>query len=250
MKIEAIHVLICFLIFLQIGCGGSGSLQKAIDDDDAKAVKAVAKWDRSCLSSFSFAGDTPLMEAMEKGSKNAFVALLENGADPNRIGYRGKNLMTSAAGKHDIFWLKKALEYGGDPNLDNHGHSVRRRTPLIASAQDELIDAVKLLAEGYNADLNYVTDSEDAITHAVASSNFRVVLYLLNSGADFRRKTGRYSSFAGAIRLKTPELFLQDQKRQDFQAVIDWLRDRGVEWNKPVKDGDAWVYSEAIEQKN
>lgn len=234
--------VICVLLSAYTGCGAKMSLYEAIRNDDAESIEKIAKVSKSSFSSFSITNDSPLIYAMEQDSKNAFLALLESGADPNRVGSNGRNLMTFAASKQDIFWLKKALEHGGNPNLDNEATPQRRCTPLIAAARDDRIDALKLLIDDYKADVNYITDVEDALFRATSSTNFRAVLYLLRSGSDFRRKTGRYCSFADKVRQTKPEDFLQEQKQKDFQAVIDWLRDQGVEWNKPHQDGDAWVY--------
>jgi Ankyrin repeats (3 copies) len=234
--------VVCLLLLAHVGCVSKMSLYEAIRNDDADAIEKISKVSKSTLSNFSLTGDSPLMYAMEQDSKNAFLTLLKCGADPNRVGANGRNLMTFSAAKQDIFWLKKALLYGGDPNLDNQASPQRRCTPLIAAARDDRIDNLKLLIEDYKADINYITDVEDALFRATSSVNFRAVLYLLQSGCDFRRKTGRYTSFADKIRLTKPEDFLQEQKQKDFQAVIDWLHDQGIEWNKPRQDGDTWVY--------
>jgi hypothetical protein len=215
---------------------------EAIRNDDAEEINRIAKVDKSCLSNFSITYDSPLMYAMKQDSKNAFVALLKNGADPNRLGANGRNLMTYAAEQKDIFWLKKALELGGDPNLDNNASPQRRCTPLIIAARDDRMESLKLLVEDYKADIDYIAGSDDALTCAASKLEFKAVLYLLGSGADFRRKTGLYTSFAGVIRQKSPEDFLQDRDKIGIQKLIDWLHERGVEWNNPRKDGEAWVY--------
>ena len=158
--------------------------------------------------------------------------------------------MTYSAGRKDVFWLRKALENGGDPNLDNHASINRRNTPLMEAAQDDCLEGLKLLVENYHADINYIVVCDDALVRAAESGGSLAVLYLLKSGADFRRKTGKYRSFANTIMRKKVEGFLLEKDQKNFQAVIDWLRAQGVEWNKPQKDGEIWVYSEAIEQKN
>jgi uncharacterized protein len=240
----------CISLLLVPGCSSTMSLYEAIRNDDADAVKEIAKSSKSSLSSFSFSGDSPLLYAMEQGSKNAYVALLEGGADPNRIGPRGANLMTYSAGNSDVFWLKKALENGGDPNLDNKGSVGRRSTPMIAAAREDRIECLKLLVDDFHADIDYIPDFEDALGRAAGSNSFQSVLFLLKSGANYRRKTGKYCSFAESIKNKSVKGFLLEKDQKNFQAVIDWLRVRGVEWDKPQKDGEIWVYSESSEQKN
>ncbi len=229
---------------LVIGCGSEMSLYEAVQQDDAEAVRRIAKSNASRLNSFTVFGSSPLLYALEQGSNNAYLALLESGADPNRIGPRGANLMTYAAANPDVFWLRHALEHGGNPNLDNMASPERRCIPLIASASDECIECLKLLIDGYKADIHYVVTGDDALVHAAASNDFVAVLFLLESGADFRRKTGQYRSFANTIMRKRVDDFLLEKDRKGFQAVIDWLRDQGVEWDKPVRDGEIWSYSQ------
>jgi ankyrin repeat protein len=228
---------------LVIGCGSEMSLYEAVQQDDAEAVRRIAKSHPSSLDSFTVFGSSPLLYAFEQGSKNAYLALLENGADPNRIGPRGANLMTYVAANPDVFWLRHALKHGGNPNLDNMASPERRCIPVIASASDDCIECLKLLIEDYNADIHYIVTGDDALVHAAASNDFVAVLFLLQSGADFRRKTGQYRSFANTIMQKKVSDFLLEKDQKGFQAVIDWLRSQGVEWDKPVRDGEIWSYS-------
>jgi hypothetical protein len=240
---KSIQLAFIICLFAVSGCGSNMSLYEAINDDDAEAVKKIAKSDRSSLNTFTLMGSSPLLYAMEIGSKNAYLALLESGADPNKIGPSGENIMTYSASKSDVFWLKHALEHGGDPNLDNQAASVRRSTPLFAASRNDCMDGLKLLIEKCNADIHYIVVCDDALVHSAASNDFLAVLYLLKSGADFRRKTGTYRSFANTIMKKKAGDFLLEEDRKNFQAVIDWLRDQGVEWDKPVRDGEIWSYS-------
>jgi hypothetical protein len=234
-------VAILLLMAIYPGCGTSVRLYDAIEKGDVGAIKAIAKRDKSVLSKFPLSGDSPLIYAIDQGQKASYVALLENGADPNTIGPKGRNAMSFSARKQNSFWLEKALLHGGNPNLDNKATPTHRCTALISASEDTFLESVKLLVT-HQADINYITVSEDALKRAADSNNFRVVLFLLQSGADYRRKVGRYSSFAGSIRQKTVSMFLQENDQRDFKAVIDWLHDHGVEWDKPHKDGDAWVY--------
>jgi ankyrin repeat protein len=213
----------CFLY----GCSSRMSLYSAIQQDDAEAVKRIAEWDPSCLSVFSVMGSSPLLYAMEQDSKNAYLALLEGGADPNKIGPRGENLMTYSASRSDVFWLKHAIEHGGDPNLDNKASSVRRCTPLFAASRDDCIDGLKLLIEKYHANIHYIVDCDDALVHAAESNDFLAVLYLLESGADFRRKTGQYRSFANTIMQKKVSDFLLEK---DQNSVLAQRELRIVRW--------------------
>jgi ankyrin repeat protein len=232
-------IAICSLLTLLTGCGSTMSLYDAIREGD---TVAIARYSKENLSAFSITNKTPLIYAMEQGKKESFLALLKSDADPNRIGSHGRNLMMLAAIEKDLYWLHTALQHGGDPNLDNHASPQRRCTPLIIAARDEHIGALKLLIEGHNADVNYVMGYDDALITAAGRSQYRAVLYFLKSGADFRRKTSPVHSFAENMRHKTTQGLLQKQDQDDLQAVIDWLAERGVAWNNPKQDGDAWVY--------
>jgi ankyrin repeat protein len=240
---KTVQFVFLLFLFAVSGCSSRMSLYQAIQEDDAEAVQRIAEWDRSSLSLFSSMGSSPLLYAMEQDSRNAYLALLEGGADPNKIGPRGANLMTHSARCPDVFWLKKALEHGGDPNLDNHAATARRTTPLLQAARDECLEGLKLLVDEYHANIDCVPDFRDALVHAAGTNDFQAVLFLLKSGANYRRKTGTYTSFANEIKHKRIEGFLIEKDRKNFQAVIDWLRGQGVEWDKPVPDGEIWSYS-------
>lgn len=243
MRCNSLTCFFCISILLVTGCSSTMSLYEAIRNDDANAIEKIAKFNKSILSAFSFNGNSPLLYAMEQGSKNAYLALLEGGANPNEIGPRGANLMTFSAGKPDVFWLKKALEHGGDPNLDNQAPIDYRSTPLMEAANDHCLEGLKLLIDVYRADIDYVVVCDDALVKSSSSNNFQAVLLLLEAGANFRRKTGEYRSFANAIMRKKVQGFLLEKDQRHFQAVIDWLHGQGVEWDKPQADGEIWSYS-------
>ncbi len=134
------------------------------------------------------------------------------------------------------------MKHGGDPDLDNHASPQRRCTTLICASKDECLENVKLLVNEYHADVKYVCGPSDAIVEAARSNDFKVVLILLESGADFKRKTDKFYSLAFKICRKTPETFLIENERDNFKEVIAWLKDHGVQWDMPIEDDIKMVH--------
>jgi ankyrin repeat protein len=211
----------------------------AIEDDDSVRIDKIAKGNKEQLSKFPFRGDSPLLTAMHGSKKNAFEALLKNGADPNRIGPNHQCLMLAAAKANDPYWLTEALRYGGNPNIDNMASASRRGTPLTVAVGNNKLENVKLLVQS-GADVNLVCNIEDALSRAMQSNSFDVVMFLLENQADFRRKTARYSSFAMWIRGKNADLFLQEEDKNGINRVWKWLNEHGATEENIIDDGEGW----------
>jgi ankyrin repeat protein len=225
---------------LLAGCSPIFSgLDIAIEDDDTVGIEQIAKGDKELLSSFPVRGDSPLLKAMHGSKKKAFVALLKNGANPNRIGPNHQCLLLDAAMANDSYWLTEALKYGGDPNIDNMASPQKRGTPLTVAAAKDRLENTRLLVES-GADINQICDSKDALICAMQSNSFGVVMFLLENHADFRRKIGRYSSFAMWVKGKKPDLYLREEDNKGINRVWKWLNEHGATVENIKFDGDCW----------
>lgn len=80
------HVSLFILILCVYRCGFAWSLDifEAVSSDSAQAIQdVVAKGPSSLLNKKGPGGQTPLMNAVLSGKKNAVEALLQAGADVN-----------------------------------------------------------------------------------------------------------------------------------------------------------------------
>jgi ankyrin repeat protein len=211
----------------------------AIEDDDSVGIEMIAKGNKEQLSVFPFRGDSPLLTAMHRSKKNAFEALLKNGADPNRLGPNHQCLMLAAAKANDSYWLAEALKYGGDPNIDNKASAQRRGTPLTVAAVNNKLESVKLLVQA-GADINLVCNEEDALICAMQTNSFEVVLFLLENHADFRRRIGKHNSFALWIRGKSADEFLKQESKDGINRIWKWLNEHGATIENIIDDVEGW----------
>lgn len=240
--------------FQKTQCAGV-TVDQAYRDSTATAlVRAAVKGKTSEVERLVKAGADP--NYLEEGSvpmliwtlcaqnKKGYEALLKMGADPNLGGTgegfagtgfignaymrrsrslieKGWSATVLAAAIEDPFYLRLALQYGGDVNAIK-GDSPSHR-PLLQAAHEGLFDNVKiLLAAG--ADINTHDNQYDYYTapiQAIASfGRFDIVAYLLEQGYNHNLEDLRsYSSYRAT-----------NQEMKPYrEKVIQMLKDRGVE---------------------
>jgi len=166
--------------------------------------------------------------------RDGFRRLLERGADPNKIWddgvYYQRSLMHLAAGRSDrigVEYLKMCLEIGkGDPNLV---------TPdKIASVISQAVDQGKeeAFAMLYKAGAKLIP--EDVIRGAASSSNYKLVLYLLENnmykmgtheGADRIIKNGINLDLYSGTLARDPSVAPQYMW---FWRCVSWLEKHGL----------------------
>ncbi|MCA9280390.1 MAG: ankyrin repeat domain-containing protein, partial [Phycisphaerales bacterium] len=111
-------------------------------------------------------GYTPLVYVFfERGSKEGFEYLLEQGADSNILYDSGKAMIHLAASHaRDSDWLRLCLEHDGDPNLRSgigNFDIALGQTPLYDAVLSENLENMELLVE-YGADVNVVNNVIEA----------------------------------------------------------------------------------------
>jgi ankyrin repeat protein len=175
---------------------------------------------------------TPLLRAFQDEKFYAYRTLLELGANPNVIADNGDALMVYAACTRDSKWLREALEHGGNPNLFNANAPPRHRgTPLISAIQAHCTECASMLIKA-GADVNYLPDGEPSretpLVAALWTNNYAIILELLNANADYRSKQGSVE-FLDLLRKRLSIQFRRKERVEERDAVLDWLRERGVE---------------------
>jgi len=165
--------------------------------------------------------------------RDGFRRLLERGADPNKIWYNGetqRSLMHLAADRSDrigVEYLKMCLEIGkGDPNL--------LPPNKISTVLGRAVDPGKEEAFAMLCKAGAKIVPEDIIRSAAVSSNFRLVLYILENnmynmgtheGADkVIKSTIRGHLYSGTL-ARDPSVAPQYMW---FWRCVSWLEKHGL----------------------
>ncbi|SFH62474.1 ankyrin repeat domain-containing protein [Planctomicrobium piriforme] len=227
-------VITMALLFLAMSCSGRAggvSIWNAVAENDPEKVTqyANAGGDVNIRGS---SGTYPLLEALKHEKRKAYARLLELGADPNIVVENGKCVMHFAACTKDSFWLRLALDHGGNPNLINEGARPPFKGPPLAAALgvDDTAENVKLLVE-HGADINLPDGlGRSPLDDAMLSNEFESILYLLDCGADFKREVpgDRSSSFLVIMKERRVDVYRLPEYQQKLLSVRKWLEDHDV----------------------
>ena len=219
-------------------------------------------------------GETLLMIAVWTNKLRSVKALLQLGANPNEpndtLRNFGRNavLFASESKIPSPEILQLLLDYGGNPNSiecgkqkDNLGNWIPARDFALNAAVFTGFEKVKILVEA-GADVNLQTEFTvpGAMHAAIIYSRMDVLLYLLEHGADYRRKFERidwgnpeHRSFYVDIlyELRFCIYPLDSKEYKDKLKVIDFLRKRGLNyWKSPLPDNAIAVIKRDIRPKD
>jgi ankyrin repeat protein len=183
---------------------------------------------------------TPLQYALEQRKKYAFKALLESGANPDYFLKSKQTVTFECALLHDSYWLREVLNHGADPNLWTKTHRNNSATPLAATfcyntgSPRSVENALLLINAG--ARLNdTITLRENPLTIFAMHDGWKVVLYLLEKGADPHVGPEANVFFT---HLQNPGDYLS--KDPDFQAVQAKLVEMNLDVLKAKWNGNTW----------
>ena len=225
---------------VRAGNGGSKDIWKAIDDDDAEAIRGAGDSKSSVNKVGTFNRKTPLQYALEKRKKYAFRALLESGADPDFFLTSNQTVTFECALLEDSYWLKQVLAHGADPNLWTKTHRNNSATPLAATfcyntgSPRSVENAILLIDAGANLN-STITLRENPLTTFAMFDGWKVVLYLLEKGADPHIGPEANVFFT---HLQNPGDYLS--KDLDFQAVHAKLEEMNLDVSKAKWNGKTW----------
>lgn len=236
---QALQPFVLLIAFFVSGCGhraGGVDIWTAVKNDDAAAVAkyAAAGGDVNVRAGD---GSYPLFAALEGEKRAAYAKLLELGADPNIIfgGKLGRVVTNYAAAKCDTYWLRLALDHGGNPNLVNTGASELRLASVLEFALSKGCRGnIQLLIER-GADLS--KPNQHGVTPLVDALNgnlWEVVLLLLDSGADYQWKDParpKGTSFLFLLEHTPPRIYVQQSHKDGILAIRRWMEEHGVKLN-------------------
>jgi ankyrin repeat protein len=249
-----------FVIIAICGCGYNGltggdsmGIWEAVEREDLDAIRSYVRNGGDLDVGARRFGKTPLLHALVLQKKESYSTLLEFGADPNTICRGGGEIMLPnssvvhhAALEEDPFWIRSALESGGDPNQMNGAKLQQNGRPLRFAIMKERIENVRLLCE-FGADVDAPVDHFGRTALYQACGSFEIVFYLLSQGADFSepRPVHELHSFIHVLRhMKPGHPVMTPHNQEWFTAVWDWLIERGKDPEKAKWTGSRWVWED------
>lgn len=250
------------------------SLAKAVEDEDTTEIsKQVLQMHISVDYRDPEYKQTLLMLATSTNKIESVKKLLELGANPNAHNdstkYFGQSavLLACRFTRPSSKILALLLKYGGNPNStacgvqeNGLGEIVPIRDFALSAAVFSSFEKVKLLVDA-GANINYATSTENcAIENCMIFDRMDIMLYLLQKGADYRRKFTEidldkpdYPTFEVDILYKLRKCVypIGSKEYTDKMKVVNFLKKKGLDyWKSPIPSGMYGVIMRDIAPKN
>lgn len=250
------------------------SLAKAVEDEDTTEIsKQVLQMHISVDYRDPEYKQTLLMLATRTNKIESVKKLLELGANPNAHNdstkYFGQSavLLACRFTRPSSKILALLLKYGGNPNStacgvqeNGLGEIVPIRDFVLSAAVFSSFEKVKLLVDA-GANINYATSTENcAIENCMIFDRMDIMLYLLQKGADYRRKFTEidldkpdYPTFEVDILYKLRKCVypIGSKEYTDKMKVVNFLKKKGLDyWKSPIPSGMYGVIMRDIAPKN
>lgn len=230
-------------------------LAKAVQDEDTGKIDKIVVENPRIINYQDFKyGNTLLMLTIMNQQLKSFKALLRRGADVNTHNtFDGTSPLIEACSSkyYNIIFAQILIEYGSNVNdieigKRRQGNSTRL-TPLIASSKTGNLDMVRFLVSK-GADVNYQNEfGQSALSESVMLSEYKVVYYLLQNGADYNRPIFYRYDYSVPIEKSNPKdkgepMYLLDVLKEDVSdidtdeykykmLIIDFLKSKGLSRN-------------------
>jgi hypothetical protein len=160
-----------------------------------------------------------LLEAIDDGDHDAAIALIDAGADVNRVVPGDGTPLIAAARRGDLSLTSLLLERGAQIDLEVRGDG----SPLIAASMAGHLGVVTTLVER-GADVNgFVLGDETPLINAARGGHLDVVRYLVANGADVNLAVPAEAGPEPEIRSSLGEAI-----KHDHAAVAEYLRGQGA----------------------
>jgi len=160
-----------------------------------------------------------LVETINEGVHDSAVALLDAGADVDRVVLGDGTPLISAIRHGDLSLAKLLLERGARVDLDVQGDG----SPLIVAATLGNLDLVTTLIQ-HGADVNgFVPGDETPLINAARAGQLEVARYLVANGADVNLAVPADDGPAAEIRSPLGEAL-----KHGHTSVVDYLRAQGA----------------------
>jgi beta-lactamase regulating signal transducer with metallopeptidase domain len=160
-----------------------------------------------------------LVETIADGDRDAAVALINDGADVDRVVLGDGSPLIAAARTGDLSLVNLLLDRGAQVDIAVPGDG----SPLIAASNSGNLAIVTTLVER-GADVNgFVPGDETPLINAARAGRLEAVRYLVSRGADINLAVPA-EALPGA-EIRSP---LGEAVKHEHQAVVDYLRSQGA----------------------
>jgi len=203
----------------EIFSGQCLELARAAADGNLKRMTALLG-DKELVNCRGYADTTPLYWAIaeRRGSVEGAKRLLESGADPDQRLEDGDGMLHIAVLRGEARFVQLLLDHGANPNLVGRGGW----TPLF-SLQNGSVDIVRLLVEA-GANPDYQTSfGETPMTYLAGTRQYGAVLFLLESGADWKQKDKRGHSLSRVVEIGSVNWDTRVPEYQNYLKVLAFL---------------------------
>lgn len=220
-------------------------LAKAVEKQDIKEIKEIAKADSTLLNyQEPKYGITLLHWSVNANKLSAVTALAECGANPNIQNYAGISAFIEACNNLETSdYCKVLLKYGGDVNAISKAKGIEdNRTPLAAASLSYDLARVKLLVEA-GANIDYHSErGECALRSACINESMEILKYLIvDKGADFKTSIGFWGDGSPAYVvdwLRLMDFPLDSEKHRFKMEIVEYMKSKGVDyWKAPIPKG-------------
>lgn len=199
-------------------------LADAVAAGDRGEIRRLAARNPAALAARGDKNVTLLEWAVFNQSPEGLDELLALGADPSQPGVDGSTVVHLAAMARDPAYLETLLARGADPNVE-HAHT--GAAPLAAALMGErAIQFRRLLVAG--ADPRHADRMGNTALHVAGKVNQPdLALELLKAGTDPLARNAQNVTFQ-RYAFMTPPSLLSSQARAQREALVAWMRERGI----------------------
>ncbi|MFZ2656414.1 MAG: ankyrin repeat domain-containing protein [Victivallales bacterium] len=199
---------------------------EAVILSDMKTMDRYLKTGKVDVNKVGKEGVTPLLMAFKTRNKEAFLKLLQNGADPN-LQNNGWCPIALAVDLGEYDFVALCLQHKGNPNLY---YEDRGNTLIGLSISSADIKMLKMLLDaGADPNLPSLYGSFTAIEDAATVNLYDMVLFLLERGAKLEAKDKETLVKCLKDNLNNPNFNHFGKSMENKEKVVDYLEKKGVD---------------------
>ena len=185
----------------------------------AAQIDAPVAFGQSPQQLIKSARGSDLVQAIADGDRDAAVALIDDGADVDRVVLGDGSPLILAARTGDLALVNLLLERGAQVDIAVRGDG----SPLIAASGRGNLEIMTTLVER-GADVNgFVPGDETPLINAARAGRLEAVRYLVSRGADVNLAVPAESMPGAEIRSPLGEAL-----KHEHRTVADYLRSQGA----------------------
>jgi beta-lactamase regulating signal transducer with metallopeptidase domain/ankyrin repeat protein len=186
----------------------------------AAQIDAPVTFGQSQWELIKGARGSALVHAIADGDRDTALALIDDGADVDRVVLGDGSPLIVAARTGDLPLVNRLLERGAQVDIAVRGDG----SPLIVASNSGNLEIMTTLVER-GADVNgFVLGDETPLINAARAGRLDAVRYLVSSGADVNLAVPAEGTPGAEIRSPLGEAL-----KHEHRAVADYLRSQGAQ---------------------